>query len=204
MPGTLYIVAAPSGAGKTSLVRALLETVSDLMVSVSHTTRPARVSERDGINYHFVSAAEFEMMRGQDAFLEHAVVFGNHYGTSRAWVEQKLAEGVDVILEIDWQGAQQIRAKMPQSISIFILPPSLSQLEARLNHRGEDGAEVIAKRMQAAKSEIVHYKEFDYLVVNEDFDRALLDMRSIVLSRRLLIKPQSIRLKNLLSHLLEG
>ena len=201
--GTLFTVSAPSGAGKTSLVNALLERCSGLQVSISHTTREMRPGEEDGVNYHFVTERVFEAMLEQDDFLEHARVFGNLYGTSRAWVEQQLATGIDVILEIDWQGAQQIRQLMPDTRAIFILPPSRAELEKRLNNRGQDDAGVIAARMAQAREEMSHYAEGDYLVVNENFDRALAELEAIVTCHRLETGRQRQVLGELLSDLLQ-
>ncbi|MDY0008046.1 MAG: guanylate kinase [Spongiibacteraceae bacterium] len=182
--GTLYTVSAPSGAGKTSLVKALVETVRGLRVSVSHTTRPMRPGEQDGVNYHFVDRAAFGAMLDRGAFLEHAQVFGNHYGTSQEWVEQTVAGGEDVILEIDWQGAQQVRRLVPGAVSLFILPPSLEALRARLTGRGQDDSSVIDARMQGAVDEMVHYAEADYLIINDDFVHALEALKAIVLAQR--------------------
>lgn len=200
--GTLYIIAAPSGGGKSSLVKALLECTPNLRVSVSYTTRPKRPGERDGVNYHFVEPAEFNRLLEQNAFLEHARVFDNCYATSREWVLTRLQDGIDVILEIDWQGARQVRQSLPGSVSIFILPPSLAALEQRLRARGQDGDEVIARRMRAAREELSHYEEFDYLVLNDDFDAALNDLRALVRCRRLRKSAQTEQLKGLLAELL--
>ena len=182
--GTLYIVAAPSGAGKTSLVKSLVETTSDVVVSISHTTRPLRPGEQDGVHYHFITLPSFETMIAQGAFLEHAQVFGNRYGTSRAAVLAKLQAGLDVILEIDWQGAQQVRKQLPDSPSIFILPPSRDALRQRLAGRGQDSAEVIERRMAAALDELSHYVEFDYLVINDQFETALTELSAIIIAQR--------------------
>ncbi len=182
--GTLYIISAPSGAGKTSLVKALVESTDDITVSVSHTTRPGRPGEIDGKHYHFTDVETFLGMIGDNAFLEHAEVFGNFYGTSRSRVLEMMAQGVDVILEIDWQGAQQVRQKMPEAVSIFILPPSREELERRLRGRGTDSEEVIARRLAEAVTEMSHYQEFDYLVFNDDFDTALAQLRAVVIARR--------------------
>lgn len=180
---SLFIISAPSGAGKTSLVRALIEDMNDIKVSVSHTTRPIRPDEVDGVNYHFVSKVEFEKLMNESRFLEHASVFDNYYGTSQDWVEKTLAEGVDVILEIDWQGAEQIR-KLIDCCSIFILPPSMHALRERLTIRGTDDTDVINKRMNEAQSEISHYAESDYLIINDDFTIALAELKSIIQSQR--------------------
>ena len=200
--GSLYIFAAPSGAGKTSLVKALVETTADIEVSVSHTTRAPRPGEVDGVNYHFTDVAAFQAMVEQGAFLEHARVFDNYYGTARANIEQRLAAGVDVILEIDWQGARQVREQFPDSIGIFILPPSRQALEERLRGRGQDGDEVIARRMRDAESEISHYGEFDYLVINDDFATALVELAAIVMAQRLRTRVQASRHQQMLQALL--
>ncbi|MBB6340810.1 guanylate kinase [Pseudomonas fluvialis] len=200
--GNLYIVSAPSGAGKTSLVKALLEAEPRVRVSVSHTTRAMRPGEVDGVNYHFVSREQFTAMLEQDAFLEHAQVFDNFYGTSQHWVEQTLAEGYDLILEIDWQGAQQVRRLLPQAKSIFILPPTQEALRHRLTNRGQDSGEIIERRMRDAVSEMSHYVEFDYLVINDDFGHALEDLKAIFRANQLLQAPQQMRHGGLLSELL--
>ncbi len=202
MPGTLFIVSAPSGAGKTSLVRALVEREPGVTLSVSHTTRPPRPGERDGVDYHFVDAATFERMVAEDAFLEHAEVFGNRYGTARATVERELEADRDVILEIDWQGARQVRAAMPGAVSVFILPPSREALEQRLRGRGQDDEAVIARRMARAVDEISHYDEYDYLVVNDVFETALEELRAIVRATRLRLPAQAARHAGLLRRLL--
>ena len=204
MIGTLYIIAAPSGAGKTSLVKALLESISGIEVSVSYTTRPARPGEQDGINYHFVDLQTFQGMVARGAFLEHAEVFGNHYGTARANIQERLQQGVDVVLEIDWQGARQVRRALPEAVGIFILPPSRQVLEERLQSRGQDSPEIIARRMRDAVNEISHYDEFEYLVVNDRFDDALADLRSIVQARRLRREAQLPKLDDLLAELVDG
>ena len=204
MTGTLYIIAAPSGAGKTSLVKALLESISGVEVSVSYTTRPARPAEQDGINYHFVDLQTFQGMVARGAFLEHAEVFGNHYGTARANIQERLQQGVDVVLEIDWQGARQVRRALPEAVGIFILPPSRQVLEERLQSRGQDSPEIIARRMRDAVNEISHYDEFEYLVVNDRFDDALADLRSIVQARRLRREAQQPKLDDLLAELVDG
>ena len=201
---TLFIVTAPSGAGKTSLVKALVDSTESLRVSVSHTTRASREGEVDGVNYHFVDKAAFVAMRESDEFFESAEVYGNFYGTSKTWVNEQLALGIDVILEIDWQGAAQVRAHHPAACSIFILPPSLEALTQRLNGRGQDDAETIARRMQQAVAEISHVKEADYILVNDDFDVALAELRTLVVSQRLGAEVQSQRLEAMLSALLSG
>lgn len=200
--GTLYIFSAPSGAGKTSLVKALLERTNNIKVSVSHTTRASRNGEIDGKDYNFVSQDTFKDLINQNAFLEHAQVFDNFYGTSQAWVEQELKEGQDVILEIDWQGAKQIRQQMPETTSVFILPPSHDELLRRLTGRGTDSEEIIQKRMKDAEKEISHYGEFDYLIINDDFDTALQELQSVVLARRQLTPFQSEIHQDLLRNLL--
>jgi len=182
--GQLYIFSAPSGAGKTSLVEALLKTTAGIEVSVSNTTRAMRPGEEDGVHYHFTDTIEFERMVETGEFLEHAKVFDNYYGTSQKSVEDRLSEGRDVILEIDWQGAQQVRKLMPYGISVFILPPSREALEQRLNSRGQDSAEIIARRMQDATSDMAHYAEFDYVVINDDFDEATAQLNAIVIAGR--------------------
>jgi guanylate kinase len=182
---TLFVIAAPSGTGKTSLVKALVESMSDITVSVSHTTRPMRPGEKEAINYHFVAREEFVKLVGEEVFLEHAVVHGNYYGTSRAWVENQLQIGKDVVLEIDWQGAQQICKTFPGAVSIFILPPSPVALEMRLQQRRQDQQHTIAQRLAAASSEIAHYAEFEYLIVNDVFSEALEDLQAIVRAQRL-------------------
>ncbi|CNF29797.1 guanylate kinase [Yersinia mollaretii] len=202
--GTLYIVSAPSGAGKSSLIQALLKTqpLYDTQVSISHTTRAKRPGENHGEHYFFVSEGEFCQMIDDDAFLEHAKVFENYYGTSRLAIEQVLATGVDVFLDIDWQGAQQIRAKMPTARSIFILPPSKEELDRRLRGRGQDSEEVIAKRMAQAVAEMAHYAEYDYLIVNDDFNLALSDLKTIIRAERLRLGRQKQRHDALISKLL--
>jgi len=182
--GTLFIISAPSGAGKTSLVSEILERVTNIKASISHTTRKCRPGEMDGINYHFVDEPTFAGMIKKNAFLEYAEVFGNHYGTSQEWVQLTLEEGVDVILEIDWQGAEQVRQHFSKSISIFILPPSMQALEDRLNDRGQDNADVIQHRIAAAKEEMSHYADADYLVVNDDFELARYQLEAIIIAQR--------------------
>lgn len=200
--GTLYIIAAPSGAGKTSLVTALAKSTSHICVSVSHTTRAIRPGEVDGVDYHFVSADEFKARIEQNAFLEHARVFGNFYGTSQTWVEEQLNQGKDVILEIDWQGARQVRHLMPGAVSLFIIPPSRQALRERLADRKTDNPDVIEKRMNLAADEMSHYGEFDYLIINDKFDDALFDLKAIVRAQRLTISFQQAYRKALLRELL--
>lgn len=200
--GTLYIIAAPSGGGKSSLVKALLKAMPRLKVSVSHTTRPRRPGEQEGVEYHFVDQAAFDTLLRENIFLEHARVFDNCYGTSRDWVLERLREGVDVILEIDWQGARQVRQLLAQSVSIFILPPSRERLDERLHARAQDPDDVIARRMRGAITELKHYDEFDYLVLNDDFDLALADLQAIIHCRQLRTATQVVKLKDLLTDLL--
>ncbi|MGM3181776.1 guanylate kinase [Dickeya oryzae] len=202
--GTLYIVSAPSGAGKSSLIHALLKTqpLYDTQVSISHTTRAMRPGEVHGEHYFFVPTDEFQQMIAADDFLEYAEVFGNYYGTSRAAIEQVLSTGVDVFLDIDWQGARQIRERMPQARSVFILPPSQDELERRLRGRGQDSEEVIARRMKQAVAEMSHYAEYDYLIVNDDFDLALLDLKTIIRAERLRLSRQKVRHDALITKLL--
>ena len=200
--GTLYIVSAPSGAGKTSLVKALIDSMPQVRVSVSHTTRAMRPGEVDGVNYHFVDHERFRVMLGENAFLEHAEVFGNFYGTSQRWVEQTLAEGYDLILEIDWQGAQQVRRLLPDARSIFILPPTQQALRQRLTNRGQDSDEVIERRMREAVSEMSHYVEYDYLVINDDFAHALDDLKAVFRANQLRQRRQQQRHVTLLEALL--
>lgn len=197
----LFVIAAPSGAGKTSLVKALVENTEQICVSISHTTRPMRPGEVDGTNYHFVSPEQFLQMVAHNQFLEHAQVFDNYYGTSQHWVAQQLKKGIDVVLEIDWQGALQVRKLKPDCIGIFILPPSRAELEHRLRQRGQDSEIVIARRMEQAIDELTHYIEFDYLVVNQDFNTALNDLQSIVRSQRLTHRIQATKQEKLLKSL---
>ncbi|WP_438969913.1 guanylate kinase [Methylophaga sp.] len=202
MKGSLFIVAAPSGAGKTSLVNALVAAHDDIRLSISHTTRPPRDGEQDGRDYHFVSQDTFAQMRDKNAFLESATVFDNSYGTSAETVEGLLEEGLDVILEIDWQGAQQVRHNFADSIGIFILPPSKATLEQRLRDRGQDNEEVIQRRMRDAEKEISHYVEFDYLIVNDDFALALEKLTAIILAKRQTIDTQKQKQSALIAELL--
>ncbi len=199
--GTLFIVTAPSGAGKTSLVKALIEREQRLRVSVSHTTRPKRPSEEDGVNYHFVNKAQFMEMLQAGAFFESAEVYGNHYGTSQLWVNEQLKSGFDVVLEIDWQGAVQVRNLNPSACSIFILPPSLDTLKTRLLDRAQDDTETIEKRMKEAVAEISHVAEADFVVVNDEFDTALMDLSAIIRSRRLTVAYQETNQADLLASL---
>lgn len=200
--GNLYIISAPSGAGKTSLVKELVSKLDALIVSVSHTTRQMRDGEIHGKDYFFVTVDEFKQVRDNGGFLECAQVFDNFYGTAQTTVEENLAQGKDVVLEIDWQGAQQVRKLMPNSQSIFILPPSIEVLQQRLEKRGKDDAEIIARRMRDAVTEMSHYSEFDYLVVNDDFSIALNALESIIISNRLKQARQAGVLQPLLENLL--
>jgi len=200
--GTLYIVSAASGTGKTSLLKALLEQTKGISISVSHTTRDARVGEVNGQHYHFVGKNTFHNLIEDGDFLEHAEVFGNFYGTSQSAVERQLNDGDDVILEIDWQGAEQVRKLMPQAVSIFILPPSRSALLSRLQGRGQDSEEIIAGRMAEAVSEMSHYNEFDYIIVNDVFDSALIELKSVFEANRLTTTRQSQDHNQMISQLL--
>ena len=200
--GTLYVISAASGAGKTSLVSAVLEQVSDIEVSVSHTTRAPREGEVDGVNYHFVDRDRFQEMVNAGEFFESASVFGNMYGTSRQHIQEQLLKGRDVILEIDWQGARQIRKLMADCKSIYIAPPSIAALRERLTSRGQDDEAVIDKRMQEAVSEMSHYAEFEYLVINDDFDEARENLAAIILGERMLLEHQQHKHAELLAELL--
>lgn len=200
--GKLYIISAPSGAGKTSLVKQLVADLDGLTVSISHTTRQMRPGETHGQDYYFVSVADFQAMQKNEAFLEHAQVFDNFYGTAQQTVEKNLNQGLDVILEIDWQGAEQIKKLLPDSLSIFILPPSTEVLLQRLRNRGQDDEQIIARRMRDAVNEIRHHDEFDYLVVNDVFAQALTELKSIVIANRLTRQRQMHNLRPLLASLL--
>jgi guanylate kinase len=191
--GNLYVVAAPSGGGKTSLVNALLDSDPSIRLSVSYTTRPMRPGERDGIHYHFTTEADFFARRDAGEFLEHARVHGNWYATSSAWLAQQVAAGHDVLLEIDWQGAAAVRRQIPTAVSIFILPPSLAALHERLLRRGQDSPEVIALRLEAARDEMLHCGEFDYVIINHEFATAVADLTAIVRASRLRAVPQLAR-----------
>ena len=202
MSGVLFIVSSPSGGGKTSLVKALLESEPELRLSVSYTTRAPRPGEVDGRDYHFVALPRFQNMLEAGEFLESALIYGNRYGTSQKWIERELAEDRDVMLEIDWQGAQQVRRLMKQAVvSVFILPPSPEVLEARLKGRGQDTAETVARRLAAAREEMSHASEYDYVIINEDFSRAALDLRSIVRAERLKLARQLARHGELINRL---
>lgn len=201
MSGNLFIISAPSGAGKTSLVNALLSSNQQIDVSVSYTSRPPRPGEVEGKDYHFVSRETFMAMARHGDFLESAEVYGNLYGTSQSWIEAETLGGRDILLEIDWQGAAQVRQKFPDCISIFILPPSLQALEARLKNRGQDSAEVIAQRLQAAQEDISHVAEFDYVIINDELDFALQQLNAIVLAAGLRRDRQLVRMESLLKQL---
>lgn len=201
MTGSLFIVCAASGTGKTSLVKALLQADPGIKLSVSYTTRQPRPGEVDGREYHFVSTQKFEQMLERGEFLESAQVHGNYYGTSQSWIAAQRATGSDILLEIDWQGAAQVRKLIPDSIGVFILPPSIESLTARLNNRAQDRPEVIAKRLAAARAEISHFIEFDYVIINDKFDAAVRDLTSIVLARRLLLPVQLARHQDLINRL---
>lgn len=204
MQGTLYIISAPSGAGKTSLVSKLIELDKSIVVSVSCTTRAQRPGEENGINYYFLNNEEFAERVAQGDFLEHAQVFDHFYGTSKSNVENQLKQGKDVILEIDWQGAQQVRKLMPEACSIFILPPSKEALHKRLTGRGTDSKAIIERRMEDAISEMSHYHEFDYIVINNKFEVALQELKTIFVSQRLSLARQANTHKSLIKDLLEN
>jgi len=193
MSGKLYVVAAPSGAGKTTLVRLLLESEPGVHLSISYTTRGPRPGEADGREYHFVDVATFRAMMARGDFLEWAEVHGNFYGTSKVWIADHLAAGHDVLLEIDWQGAQQVRAVFPQAIGVFILPPSMEELTRRLTGRGTDSTEVVERRLAAAQAEMRHVGEFDYVIINDSLEQALDDLRAVVRASRLDLAGQRAR-----------
>jgi guanylate kinase len=200
-PGNLYVISAPSGTGKTSLVKALVESVSNIMVSVSHTTRTKRPGEQHGLNYYFTDQAEFDRMVKHNEFLEHATVFGKSYGTSRRWVEEALARGQDVILEIDWQGGQQIHTLIPNSLSVFILPPSVADLYERLTKRNQDNIDIIKQRIADVRESTRHIGEYNYIIINDDFSAALNDLKIIVGAARLSQRRQIVKFSNILSDL---
>jgi guanylate kinase len=200
--GTLYVIAAPSGGGKTSLVNALVDSENDVKISVSHTTRSMRPGEEDGVHYHFVNDDTFKAMVQDQEFIEYAEVFGHYYGTSRKWLMSQLDQGIDVVLEIDWQGARQVGQLFHHVKSIFILPPSLESLRERLESRKQDSPEIIDTRMQQAIAEMSHHNEFSYLIVNENFDLALADLRAILHAERLKCRYQERKLAKLLANLL--
>ena len=198
MPGNLFVIVAPSGTGKTTLVAELLKREAGMRLSISYTTRAPREGEADGREYHFVPAAEFERMIAAGEFLEHALVHGNHYGTSRRWIERELAGDHDVLLEIDWQGAAQVRRIFPHLVGMFILPPSIEELRRRLQGRGKDAPETIARRIAGAREEISHVLEFEYIIVNDRFEQALGEIQSVVRAARVSRARQSIRLAKLI------
>jgi len=201
--GNIYIISAASGTGKTSLVHELIKQVPNVEMSISYTTREKRNGEKNGVDYFFVSEKEFGEMVEKRDFLEYAIVFNKNYGTSKSQIEKVLAEGKDVILEIDWQGAQQVRNRVEGTIGLFILPPSLKALKQRIIDRGQDSEEVVAHRLRAASSEISHYNEYDFLIVNDDFNQAVEDLKAVVLSQRYRLDKQSKNLKPLLDELLD-
>jgi len=200
--GSLFVVAAPSGGGKTSLTRALLDKDRGIRLSVSYTTRPPRLGEREGVDYHFVSIEQFMALRDAGEFLEHAHVHGNWYATSASWLNQQIEAGQDVLLEIDWQGAAQVRRLIPSSIQVFILPPSLALLEERLHRRGQDDKATIARRLEAARDEIRHCAEFNYVIINQDFATAVDDLGAIVRASRLRAAQQCVRHGGLIAQLI--
>lgn len=202
MSGLLFVVAAASGTGKTSLVKALLDRTSNLHVSVSHTTRPKRNGELDGIHYHFIEKDSFTAQIEQGGFIEYAEVFGNFYGTSQRTVEEQLQQGHDVLLEIDWQGAAQVRKLFPDSIQIFILPPSQYDLRQRLSNRGTDSVEVIEHRLDCAVSDMQQYVNFDYIIINDSFDRALHELEAVITANRMTLAQQANRHSDLIQNLL--
>jgi guanylate kinase len=196
--GNLFVVVAPSGAGKTTLVDELLKRETNIRLSISYTTRAPRKGEKDGREYHFIAREEFERMIAAGEFLEHANVYGNYYGTSRAWIERELSGDHDVLLEIDWQGARQVRALFPHMVGIFVLPPSIEELGRRLEARGKDAPDAIERRMASARDEVSHVLEFEYIIVNERFETALDDLVGIVRAARVSRAQQAVRLKTLL------
>jgi guanylate kinase len=200
---SLFVVSAPSGAGKTSLLKQLIIEMDGVQTSISHTTRKRRESEIDGVDYHFVSLETFDRLVEEDAFYEHAEVFGNRYGTSKSSIANQLSQGIDVILEIDWQGARQIKQQLKKSRSIFILPPNKAELEKRLKGRGQDEDEIITKRMNAAIDEMSHYNEYDYLVINDDFSTAVQEIIAIIVAERQKLSIQEQKYAQLLCNLLE-
>lgn len=202
--GNLYIVAAPSGGGKTSLVRTLIDTLDDIVVSISHTTRAMRPGEQNEVDYFFVNEDEFMDMVNNNAFIEHARVFNSLYGTSVEQIIKRLENGIDVVLDIDWQGAEQIRRIFPDAVGVFIIPPSLEVLKQRLLSRRQDNQEVISDRMIKAQDELSHYPEFNYLIVNDEFEKAALELRSIVIANRLRMETQVNKQSKLLSFLLSS
>jgi guanylate kinase len=201
--GCLFVLAAPSGGGKTSLVNALLEREPGIRLSVSYTTRPPRPGEKDGVHYHFVDEPRFMTLKSGGEFLEHAHVHGNWYATSASWLREQIANGHDVLLEIDWQGAEQVRRLIPGAVLIFILPPSLASLRERLEKRGQDEPQVIERRLDAAREEMRHCGDFDYVIMNQDFARAVDDLSAIVRAARLISSRQKVRHAPLIQRLIE-
>ena len=201
--GCLFVLAAPSGGGKTSLVNALLEREPGIRLSVSYTTRPPRPGEKDGVHYHFIDEPRFMALKESGEFLEHAQVHGNMYATSASWLRDEIAKGHDVLLEIDWQGAAQVRLLIPDAMLVFILPPSLASLRERLEKRGQDAPEVISRRLEAAREEMRHYGDFNYVIMNQDFARAVDDLSAIVRAARLTASRQGVRHAGLIQRLLE-
>lgn len=199
--GRLFLVTAPSGAGKSSLVNALLQLEPAIKLSISHTTRAPRPGEENGREYHFVTVEEFEAMKARGDFLESALVHGNYYGTSRVWIEEQMKAGNDVLLEIDWQGARQVRERFAGTVGIFILPPSIEALEWRLHHRGTDSEQTITRRLLGAGAEMAHAPEFEYVIINEVFDAALAQMRAVVIASRLAYGQQAVRHRDTLAAL---
>lgn len=199
--GRLFLVTAPSGTGKSSLVNALLQLEPAIKLSISHTTRAPRPGEENGREYHFVTVEEFEAMKARGDFLESALVHGNYYGTSRVWIEEQMKAGNDVLLEIDWQGARQVRERFAGTVGIFILPPSIEALEWRLHHRGTDSEQTITRRLLGAGAEMAHAPEFEYVIINEDFDAALAQMRAVVIASRLAYGQQAVRHRDTLAAL---
>lgn len=199
--GSIFLVVAPSGAGKSTLVNALLAKDAAIQLSISFTTRPPRPGEQDGREYHFVTVEDFRARRARGEFLESAEVHGNYYATSRLWIEERMRDGRDVLLEIDWQGARQVKLAFPHAVGVFILPPSIDALEKRLHKRGQDSPQVIARRLLAAGSEIAHAPEFDFVIINEDFERALADLTAIVTATRLRYASQAARHHGLFAQL---
>ncbi|ENU17799.1 guanylate kinase [Acinetobacter lwoffii] len=202
MSGLLFVVSAASGTGKTSLVKALLERVNNLHVSVSHTTRGQRPGELDGVHYHFSNKDDFLNLVNEGGFIEYAEVFGNYYGTAQATVKEQLAKGHDVLLEIDWQGAQQVRRLFPESKQIFILPPSQFDLRERLSNRGTDAVDVIEHRLSCAVEDMQQYSNFDYIIINDDFNKALHDLEAVIIANRLVLSQQANRHKKLIQKLI--
>lgn len=200
--GSLFVISAPSGAGKTTLVKALVKSLPNVVLSVSYTTRARRAEEQEGVDYHFISKERFIELLEKNAFLEHAQLFHHYYGTSSEWVKSALDKNMDVILEIDWQGAKQVKEQFPQAETIFILPPSRDALVERLRKRRSDSEEVIHDRMNSAKEQLMHYNEYDYLLCNDQFDEALFDLQGIVRASRLQWRRQHVELEELLKRLL--